>query len=76
MRRARSGLVRDLLALRKEQDVFGNLAFWMLLVGGVAGAGTATYFVLVTRPSHPRGARAEGPPRDVAPGRAGALTGS
>lgn len=42
----------DLLALRKEQDVFGNLSFWMLLVGGVAGGGTATYFVL-TRPTAP-----------------------
>lgn len=33
----------ELYALRREQDAFGNAAFWMLVVGGVAGAGTFAY---------------------------------
>ena len=69
----------DLKALRREQDVLGNTAFWMLLAGGVAGAGTAA-FVLVTRPREPTPA-APAPKVAlvpvVAPGGAGALlTGS
>lgn len=39
----------ELYALRREQDAFGNAAFWMLVAGGVAGAGTFVYG-LVTAP--------------------------
>ncbi|MBK8258361.1 MAG: tetratricopeptide repeat protein [Polyangiaceae bacterium] len=38
-----------LLASRKEQDAFGNIAFWTLLAGGLTGAGTAAFW-FVTRP--------------------------
>jgi len=48
----------ELLALRKEQDAFGNIAFWTLLAGGTLGAGTAVYGY-VTRP---RAAPAVGAP--------------
>lgn len=63
----------ELYALRREQDAFGNAAFWMLIAGGVAAAGTTAYG-FVTQP--PRGnapaPRAAAVPL-VAPGAAGVL---
>ncbi len=41
----------DLYALRREQDAFGNAAFWMLVAGGVASAGTTAYG-FVTQPKN------------------------
>ncbi|MEZ4311844.1 MAG: hypothetical protein R3F14_27755 [Polyangiaceae bacterium] len=67
----------ELLALRREQDAFGNTAFWTLLAGGVAGAGTATFWFLTRS-----GDDASPPPRTaiapvIAPGTGGiVLTGS
>lgn len=63
----------ELYALRREQDAFGNAAFWTLIAGGLAGAGTFTYG-LVTRPGAEKAAapRAAVAPL-VAPGAGGVV---
>lgn len=45
----------ELYALRREQDAFGNAAFWMLIAGGVAGAGTVAYGLIVRPPNSTSG---------------------
>ncbi|MEZ4294850.1 MAG: hypothetical protein R3B70_07725 [Polyangiaceae bacterium] len=59
----------ELLALRREQDAFGNTAFWTLLAGGVAGAGTATFWFLTRSgdDASPRRARRSPPSSPPAP---------
>lgn len=56
----------ELYALRREQDAFGNTAFWMLIAGGVAGAGTLAYG-LVTAPAKGSAPAAPAPKAAVVP---------
>jgi tetratricopeptide (TPR) repeat protein len=63
----------ELYALRREQDAFGNVAFWTLIAGGVASAGT-TFYGFMTQPPQQKVAA----PRTavvplVAPGTAGVV---
>jgi hypothetical protein len=41
----------ELYALRREQDAFGNAAFWTLIGGGVAAAGTTLYGFMTHKPA-------------------------